>query len=208
MTLSPLRQGLSRCFTEEQLDRIRRTRVLIAGCGGLGSNMAQMLVRSGFQNLTLIDFDVVDNSNLNRQFFFPDQLGKAKTQALAENLLRLEPDLELRLLPCRLTGAETAALAEKCDILAEAFDGPESKAAFVRAAAATGKPVVCAAGLAGYGNTDQIRVRKVGSRIFAVGDGYTSIENSPPLAPRVMVAAAKEADLVLQLTLEGSAHAG
>lgn len=202
--LSPLEQGLTRYFTAEQLDKIHHTGVLIAGCGGLGSNIAQILVRCGFRKLTLIDYDIVDNSNLNRQFFFPNQIGKPKTEALAENLLRLEPNLCLRLQTQRLTGPEVPLLAKGCEVLAEALDEPESKAAFVSWAASTGKPIVCATGIAGYGHTDQIVVRRVGSRIFAVGDGHTTIKNSPPLAPRVMVAAAKEADLILQLTLEGN----
>ena len=71
-----LERGLARYFTEQQLEKIRKTRVFVAGCGGLGSNVAYLLVRSGFRKLTLVDFDTVDASNLNRQFFFP-QIGRA-----------------------------------------------------------------------------------------------------------------------------------
>lgn len=198
-----LESGIARYFTQEQRGKIRGAGILIAGCGGLGSNVAHMLVRCGFCRLVLVDCDTVDASNLNRQFFFPDQVGRPKPQALAETLLRLNPALSLRTVVQRVRRDDVAALAKGCGVLVEAFDNPQSKAAFVAGAAATGKPTVCATGIAGYGNTDAIVTRRMGAHIYVVGDGATGIDQCPPLAPRVMVAAAKEADLVLQLTLEG-----
>ncbi len=200
-----LEHGLTRYFTPEQLAKIRNAKVFIAGCGGLGSNIAHMLVRCGFRHLTLLDCDRIDASNLNRQFFFPDQVGQNKAEALAETLLRLNPALCLRTLVQRVeNAAEVPALTQHDDILVEAFDGPQSKAAFVSGAVQTGKPVVCATGIAGYGNTDAIVTRLMGANLYVVGDGQTGIDQCPPLAPRVMVAAAKQADLVLQLVLEGA----
>jgi sulfur carrier protein ThiS adenylyltransferase len=201
--LSALQQGIARYFTAEQLRRIRASSLFIAGCGGLGSNAAHILVRCGFQRLTLLDCDFVEESNLNRQFFFPDQVGKLKTEALAENLLRLEPELCLTTLTQRLKGPEVADLTRENDILIEAFDDPQCKAAFVSGAAATGKPTVCVSGIAGYGHTNAIMTKRIGKHIYLVGDRKSSTDMLPPLAPRVMVAAAKEADLVLQLVLEG-----
>ena len=64
-------------------------RIGIAGAGGLGSNVAVNLVRTGVKKLKIVDFDVVDESNLNRQFYFMDQVGRPKVEALRENLLRI-----------------------------------------------------------------------------------------------------------------------
>ena len=189
-------------FTEDDLARIENTRVFIAGCGGLGSNIAHILVRCGFCRFTLLDFDVVEEGNLNRQFFFPDQIGLKKTQALADNLLRLNPELDLSLLNGKLEyQCDVAAISEDCDILVEAFDKPENKALFVSGAIPTGKPVVAASGLAGYGNTDDIIVQHPKKNLYIVGDGISDIEKEPPLAPRVNIAAAKQADLVLEIAL-------
>lgn len=205
MPNNTLEHGLTRYFTPEQLAKIRNAKVFIAGCGGLGSNIAHMLVRCGFRHLALLDCDQLDASNLNRQFFFPDQVGRNKAEALAETLLRLNPKLCLRTLVQRVeNAAEVPALTQHDDILVEAFDGPQSKAAFVSGAVQTRKPVVCATGIAGYGNTDAIVTRRMGENLYVVGDGQTGIDQCPPLAPRVMVAAAKQADLVLQLVLEGA----
>lgn len=193
---------LLKYFTNEQLEKIENTHVFIAGCGGLGSNIAHILVRCGFCRFTLLDFDVVEESNLNRQFFFPDQVGMKKTQALADNLLRLNPELDLGLLNGKLEYPyDVAALSEDCDILVEAFDKPENKALFVSGAILTGKPVVAASGLAGYGNTDDIIVQHPKKSLYIVGDGVSDIEKEPPLAPRVNITAAKQADLVLEITL-------
>ncbi|MRR13578.1 hypothetical protein EG835_14255, partial [bacterium] len=63
--------------------RLARARVAVLGCGGLGSNAAAMLVRSGVGELALVDFDVVEQANLNRQLFFVDQIGVPKVGALA-----------------------------------------------------------------------------------------------------------------------------
>src|SRR5665647_898985 len=75
--------------------RLRDATVGIIGLGGLGSNAAMMLARSGIGHFVLADPDQVDESNLARQLYFPDQLGALKTDALAETLLRIDPALDL-----------------------------------------------------------------------------------------------------------------
>ena len=70
----------------------------IAGAGGLGSNVAVHLVRSGISSLKICDFDVIENSNLNRQFYFKDQIGQNKVNALFENLKRINPSLNLQII--------------------------------------------------------------------------------------------------------------
>ena len=181
--MNNMRDILKKYFIDDDLDKIENTHLFIAGCGGLGSNIAHMLVRSGFVKFTLLDHDTVEESNLNRQFYFPDQVGLKKTQALADNLTRLNPQLELTLINGRLESSyEVAALTEDCDILVEAFDSPESKAVFVSGAVPTGKPVISASGIAGYGNTDDIIVRKRGANLYLVGDGKSDVSDMPPLS--------------------------
>ena len=87
--------GANTYLTERERRILENAKVGIAGAGGLGSNCAMHLVRAGVKKLVIADFDVVSESNLNRQFFFRDQLGRKKVDALAENLRRIEPGLEL-----------------------------------------------------------------------------------------------------------------
>ena len=81
MTDNVLRRGLARYLAPEQLARLQSVRVGIAGAGGLGSNAALMLARSGVERFLLIDDDVVDASNLNRQQFWPRHVGRPSCSA-------------------------------------------------------------------------------------------------------------------------------
>ncbi|MBQ8126560.1 MAG: ThiF family adenylyltransferase, partial [Kiritimatiellae bacterium] len=95
--------GANLSLTDGERARLEGARVGIAGAGGLGSNCAQHLVRAGVRKFVIADFDTVAESNLNRQFFFRDQIGRKKVDALAENLRRIEPDLELDCRDVKLT---------------------------------------------------------------------------------------------------------
>ena len=99
----------------------------IAGAGGLGSNCAAHLVRAGVRRLVIADFDVVMPGNLNRQFFFADQIGRKKINALRDNLLRIEPELELTLCDTKITPENAGSIFAGCGIVVEAFDHGREK---------------------------------------------------------------------------------
>lgn len=105
-----------------------RAVVGIAGAGGLGSNCAMHLVRSGVRRLVIADFDRVAESNLNRQFFFADQIGCRKVEALGRNLRRIVPELELELHDSAVTAENAAGRFGRCDIVVEAFDSSAREA--------------------------------------------------------------------------------
>lgn len=194
---SVLADGLERYFSPESLAALGGAHVGIAGAGGLGSNVAMLLVRSGIRRLTVADFDRVDASNLNRQFYFPEDLGLPKVVALERNLRRIRPDLELRMLYEELEAHSCAGAFAGCDILVEALDKPEYKAAFCNAVLPGAKLLVGASGLGGAGGPP-MQLRRMGRNFLCVGDFITTAdERNPPLAPRVMQAAAMQADAVL-----------
>lgn len=179
-------------------------RVGIAGLGGLGSNVAWMLVRSGVRRLVLADFDDVDASNLNRQFYFTDQVGLPKHEALPENLRRIEPGLELEACRVRLSAEDIPLLFGHVDVLVEAFDSAEAKAMIMRAALRQlpETPLVAASGLAGYGPLEQIMVHRMGERLWVIGDMVSDVRQGLPLfASRVTAAAAEQAHLVIRILL-------
>ena len=188
-------------LTPEERAALESARVGIAGVGGLGSNCAMHLVRAGVKHLTVVDFDVVNESNLNRQFFFRDQLGQKKVEAIKENLLRIEPDADIRAVDMRLDASSARELFADCAIVVEAFDAVDAKVMLVSAFASSGKKLVTASGLAGWGRSNAMRVRKMGS-IVAIGDGETSVgDGAAPVSPRVGIAAAMEANAVVSLLL-------
>ena len=195
-------QGLRRYLREDQLWAVQRVKVGIAGAGGLGSNCAQLLVRSGFVHFVLVDFDSVESSNLNRQFFFGSQVGVAKVQALAENLGCINPAVSIQTINTKITPLNVSALFIDCDIVVEAFDNPECKKMLVEAYIDSGKLLVAASGLAGWGDSDRIKVSKIREKFYLVGDLVAGIgPEAPPMAPCVTIAAAKQADIVLSYVL-------
>jgi len=194
--------GLAKILKPSQLAKLKETPVGIAGLGGLGSNVAWHLVRSGFSHLVLADFDRVEASNLNRQVYFPDQLGRLKTKALAENLLRINPDLNLELYSVIVTPSNVMTIFGQCPVWVEGFDQTCSKKMLVEQGLAAEKKIIGASGLAGWGDTDTIHTKHWSSGLSVVGDFCTAVsENRPPLSPRVGVAAAKQANLVLAWVL-------
>ena len=189
-------------LTREAKDRLQNVKIGIGGAGGLGSNAAAHLVRAGIEHLVIADFDTVSEGNLNRQFFFRDQIGKFKTEALAENLWRINPDLHLELHQVRVTKENIHRLFDGCDLFLEAFDSVESKFLFVHELLPLGRPVIASSGLAGWGNTNAMQVRKAGENLYLTGDLKSGIgEELAPHSPRVGIAAAQEANVALALLL-------
>jgi sulfur carrier protein ThiS adenylyltransferase len=180
--------------------KIKAATVGIAGLGGLGSAVAVALARIGVGRLVLADFDVVEPSNLNRQQYFIDQLGLTKAEALETNLRRINPYVEYEAHCVRLTPENIPALFSGVDVMVEAFDRADQKAMLLQSF--KGKPIVAASGLAGYGSGETIGVRKMGERVFIVGDLETGAAPGCGLmAPRVGIAAHMQANLVLRLLL-------
>lgn len=181
---------------------LERAKVGVAGLGGLGSNVLSHLIRSGVTHFVAADFDVVSQSNLNRQFYFADQIGQKKTSALAENLRRINPDIELELHDCLLTEENIPEIFKNCDVVVEAFDKADAKTMLIAALSKTNIPIVAASGLAGFGRSNDIRVRKVGSRLYLVGDLTSGISPElAPASPRVGIAASIQANTIIAILL-------
>ena len=184
--------------------RLAASHVAVIGCGGLGSNAAQMLVRAGIGELTLIDFDTVAESNLNRQLFFRDQLGRPKTAALAETLLRIRPEVTLMLHQVRATAGDLLELVGTADVVIEAVDTAEAKAmiANVILRERPELPLVSASGIAGFDSANSVVSEKMGKGYYLIGDHTSDVgHNLPLLASRVTVAAAHEAHIAIRILL-------
>lgn len=196
--MEKLNEGLMRYLSEAQLSKLSKCMVGIAGCGGIGSNVAMNLVRSGFKNFVLVDFDYVESSNLNRQFYFSDQVGLVKVDALADNLSRICSDLHLRIYSERVEEGNVHELFKNCDIVVEAFDCPQAKAMLVSNMLDETQFLLACSGMAGIGNSDEIMINKKSDKFYIVGDMKTGVSKDiSPISPRVNVCAAKMADIIL-----------
>jgi sulfur carrier protein ThiS adenylyltransferase len=197
--------GLRRHLSPEQLAALAAARVGLAGAGGLGSNCAMMLARSGLTQLVLVDGDVVEDSNLNRQHYFPRHVGQSKVTALSEQLRELG-GINIDARQVRLDERNISDILALAPIWVEALDEPATKRLFVEEALRAGVFCVSASGLAGWGGPpmqSHVLTHKDGSpRLILVGDFSSAVsEVLPPLAPRVMQAAAMQADAVLEHVL-------
>lgn len=200
-----LDQAFDARFPEEMRTKLRNARVAVAGLGGLGSNIAVMLARSGVGELLLVDFDTVDVTNLNRQMYLIPQLGKPKAEALPEILYQINPYLTYRSVCIKVTPDNVKELFSEYPIVCEAFDKPDQKAMLVRELLMQCPKtiVVSGNGMAGYADANEIRTCQVMKRLYVCGDQSTDVGNGIGLiAPRVAVCAAHEANKVLQLIMQ------
>ena len=176
--------------------------VAICGLGGLGSNIAIALARAGIGKLILIDFDRVDITNLHRQQYKADQIGRYKTEALADNLREIAPYIELEIHTEHITEDNAVTLLSDAGIICEAFDDAECKAMLTEIVLTEmrDKYLVAASGMAGLYDANRIKTRKVTSRFYLCGDEESDVADGLGLvSSRVMVCAAHQAHTVLRI---------
>lgn len=191
-------------FPKEIRQKLRGARVAVAGLGGLGSNIAVMLARSGVGHLLLVDFDVVDVTNLNRQMYLIRHLGIPKTEALPDILKQINPYLEYKSIRVKVTPENIVSVFSGYPIVCEAFDKPDQKAMLVQQVLAQLPEtiVVSGNGMAGIGNSNAIETKQMMSRLYVCGDRSTDVGDGIGLtAPRVAICAGHQAGKVLELIL-------
>lgn len=183
-------------------EKFSRGRVAICGLGGLGSRVAELLTRAGVGYLRLIDFDRLEATNLNRQWYFMEQLGRYKADALADNLRRITPYAELDVHTVRITEDNLASLLADVDVIVEAFDNATCKAMLVNGVREQFPRchLVAASGMAGFASANAMRVRRLSENFYLCGDGRSAADAGDGLyGARVNICSAQEALVVLQL---------
>ena len=122
---------------------LKRARVAVVGTGGLGSPVSLYLAAAGVGRLGLIDFDVVDVTNLQRQVLFGTaDIGRAKVVAAAERLLQANPHVELVQHPVRLTSANALEILRDYDVVVDGTDNFPTRYLVNDACVLLGKPYV------------------------------------------------------------------
>ena len=184
-------------------EKLKNKTVAIAGCGGLGSNCAVALARVGVGTLILTDFDVVTESNLNRQYYFLSQVGEAKASALKRVIHQINPSVGVVAYEVKLDPEHILRYFKDCDVIVEAFDQAGEKEMLIETvlSAFPEKPLVVGVGMAGWGMNESIHYRRSGN-LHICGDEKTEISNEiPPLAPRVGMVANMQANVALEILL-------
>ncbi|PLX06890.1 MAG: thiamine biosynthesis protein ThiF [Marinilabiliales bacterium] len=189
-------------FTDIQ--KILKTKTVgIAGCGGLGSNCAISLARVGIGNLIIADFDKIEESNLNRQYFFKDQVGKIKSDTLKENISKVNPEVKVTSHNVYVEYNNFSNIFKGCDLIIEAFDNTDSKEMIIKAMNDyfPDMKLIMGIGMSGYGKNNLLNETTY-DNIIICGDQMSEVsENHPPLAPRVAIVANMQANAALEILL-------
>lgn len=203
ITYEQYRAALIERHGEEAYEKLRASSAAVAGLGGLGSNIALCLARAGIGRLYLVDFDRVDITNLNRQQYDVDDIGTLKTEALTKKIKRVNPFIEITCDSVTVTADNAAALLGGHKIICEAFDKAESKAMLVNTVLSDCPEsiVISGSGMAGIGDANSIKTRRINDRFYLCGDTKTDCANEPLFAPRVALCAAHQACAALQIIL-------
>ncbi len=143
--------GIGRLYGEAALFRLRGAHVAVIGIGGVGTWTAEALARSGVGTLTLIDFDDVCVTNVNRQVHALDgQIGRPKVEAMADRLRLISPQCEVRAVSEYFTPASAERLLEPAyDVIVDAIDSITHKALLIARCHERGIPVIVSGGAGG-----------------------------------------------------------
>jgi len=185
--------------------KIKTSTVGIAGLGGLGSAIAIALARIGVGKLILVDFDIVEPSNLNRQQYFIHQIGMPKVEALQKNIAVINPYVKVQIYQEKLERNNVERIFQEAEVVVEAFDHAEEKAMLINTISEKmpDKYIVAASGVAGYGDNNEIKTIRFSSKVFIVGDQKTAAQPGVGLmAPRVGIVAHHQANTVSRILLD------
>ena len=130
-------------MTEEEQKMLSEKKVLVAGCGGLGGSVIELLCRSGFLNLTVVDGDVFSPSNMNRQILCTTKtLGQSKALSAAERARLISPEITIEAVPDFITKDNIKALIHGKDLVMDALDSVEGRLMLEDACAAEGVTLI------------------------------------------------------------------
>lgn len=205
MTANEFKNALIERHGLKIYEKLKHSKVAIAGLGGLGSNVAVALARAGVGKLFLVDFDNVDITNLNRQQYFIKDIGRKKTDALTEILRKINPVVEINSLNIKVTEENASKTFKDYELVCECFDKAENKAMLINTllTKTDSITVISATGMAGYGASNTISTKKINDRLYICGDGVSGIEQGLGLmAPRVGICAMHQANMALKFLLD------
>ena len=202
-TPAEISAALGKGLTAAQLAALHNAHVAVVGLGGLGSNIAAALTRLGIGHLYLYDFDRVELSNLNRQYYFLSDIGKFKAEALVAHLRQINPYAALHAQVIRVTPENIPELLGSCDIICEALDAAESKAMLVSTVLSswTDKKLIAGSGLAGFGAASELTTKRINKNFYICGDSASDFHDLPLCSARVALCAAQQALLVARIIL-------
>lgn len=145
---------------EEACDKLTSSTVMVVGCGAVGGYVIEALARSGVGRLIVVDFDVVDESNINRQIFaLSSTIGKKKAEVARQRILDINPDCEVVVVDMFVNGGNICDLLEyEPDYIVDAIDTLGPKCELLVQLSQQDIPFISSMGAARKTDTSQIKV--------------------------------------------------
>ena len=148
---------------KEKLARLASSNILVVGLGGVGAYAAEMICRAGAGRMTIVDGDIIQPSNLNRQLpSLNSTLGKAKAEAMGSRLLDINPDLKLTMIQEFIRDERMAGIVDGgYDYVVDAIDTLSPKVFLIYHSVQKGLPVVSSMGAGGKMDPTRIRITDI-----------------------------------------------
>ncbi len=189
-------------LSEEDQQNLKRAKVLVIGCGGLGGYVIESLARIGVGNLTVADADVFEVSNLNRQLLSSEKnLGESKAGAALKRVHDVNSEVNIEAIAERITDSNIAELLKNTDVIIDAVDNYKTRLLLAKAAGKAGVPLIHGA-IAGW--TARVYTLYPGDdmmEFFCAGDEVNFAGNLPFMA--ALCASIQTAEAVKILLGEG-----
>ncbi|MFH2093255.1 MAG: sulfur carrier protein ThiS adenylyltransferase ThiF [Pseudomonadota bacterium] len=167
----------------------------LAGLGGIGSNVARLLAQARVKQIKIVDFDDVECSNLNRQFYTVSQVGEKKTLSLKTNLLEIFPDMMIETVEKKIGPGDAEHIFSDCAVVVEGFDNKIMKKMIIEALSGKQIMLVSASGIAGS-DMDKVCVKKMG-HCHIVGDFISDQDDHILFPPKIAMVSSLMAGIVL-----------
>ena len=134
-------------LTQEQKEKLFSARVLVFGVGGVGSAFVHMLVRAGIQRISIVDFDTIDATNINRQLVaYSNNVGKLKVDELEKQMKLINPNVQVEKYPLKLSAETINQISFDCDYIVDCIDDIPAKKALIKLANEKNIPILSAMG--------------------------------------------------------------
>jgi molybdopterin/thiamine biosynthesis adenylyltransferase len=195
-----------RDFSEEDMNKIMNTTVAMLGAGGLGSPSLRLLTAIGFGRIKIVDRDIVELSNIQRQTVFnTEDIGKPKAEAAAENLSLMNPEVHFDPICISIDNENIVDLLKGVDVIVDGLDSFKARRAVNKASLLLKIPYVFAGAVEYYANLTTFIPEKTGCLHCVMGDAEDNPENTCAhvgVSPTVLsIAASVEINEAIKLAL-------
>ena len=147
---------------EDKINSLKNKRVLVAGLGGVGGTALEALARSGINNFVIVDFDSVDESNLNRQILYLyDDIGLEKVGVAKKRMLDINPNLNIEVLSMKIDAESISNFPKDIDFIVDAIDYIPGKLAIYNFAIKNKIPFISSLGMGNRIDPTQVMITKL-----------------------------------------------